>query len=327
MKYALAYISIGIVVVVLCEGLNAQNASQVTGPMPTHALPDFSVPPRAAAPSLDINVPPPPESPIVRRRLGQSRSRADDAPLPRVFRRPGEGSPLAGQWSITNPHGTMTHAWERERWEDGYSAHREHTWIAPDGTPLQSQQFDNTLTDPNSYQRQRTITLRDGRTIQHRFTQVGEGETFQTEHSFSGPNGQTWTRQHTWSLGSDDSPAPPNVPAPDAPMAFNPLGGIVQGSANPGRPADSLPAKRLGQSRSQRGLDNSAPPVPRPSGFTLGASGWRGWSTVGQGPSSRLSRPPEPTPSLGKRLRAESADAEHPGRLRFSTLPRLHGKR
>lgn len=332
MRYAKwqVYISIGIAIVALCGALKAQDASPTPAPTPTQALPDIPAPAGDVVPSLDINVPPPPDSPHGRRRLGPNRSRPEEgSPSPRVFPRPGDASPLSGQWSITNPHGTMTHTWQTERSEDGYSLHREHTWTAPDGTPLRSQEFDTTVTGPNNYQRQRTITLRDGRTIQHSFTRSWDGETFQSEHTFSGPNGQTWTHQHTWTPGADEAPAPPGEPVPPvptAPPAQGP-GGVVQGPPGEGQPPSSPPGRRLGQLNRQGGSDVAAPPASRPSGFTLGASGWRGWSTAGQSPASRLSRPPETAPSLGKRFRTESPNSDRPGLLRPSTLPRPRGKR
>lgn len=322
------YISIGIALVGLCQSLKAQDASQAPSVPPPQDLPSVTVPSGAPAPNLDINVPQPPDSSLGRRRLGQNRLRPGDSASPRVFRRPGDGSPLSGQWSISNPQGTMTHAWETERLEDGYSLHREHTWTAPDGTFLRSQQSEITVSDPNNYQRQRTITLRDGRTIQHSWTRSWDGETFQTEHTFSGPNGQSWSRQHTWTPGSDEAPAPASVTAPASPIPPGQASGVAQGPPSEHPPANGQPGKRLGQSTGQGPSGNAMgnPSTSRPWGFTLGASGWRGWSSAGQGPASRLSRPSEMAPSLGKRLRVESPQSERPGLARPSTLPRPRGK-
>lgn len=302
-----------------------------------------------AAPNLEINVPPPPDSPVRRGRLGHHRTRSEDSPAgskkilgatrvtgqpspsedvpaPRVFPPPGAATPWSGQWSITNPHGTMTHSWEQSRSEDGYSFHREHIWTAPDGTLLRGQQFDVTGTDPNNYQRERTITLRDGRTIQHSYTRSWDGQTLETEQSFSGPNGQSWTRQHTWAPDSDAAPQPPSLTGSAASVPQGPSAGPVQKPPIESPPPDTLPGKRLGLLKNSGGTERATLPATRPSGFTLGASGWRGWNTPGLGPATRPSRPPESTPSLGKRLRAESPNAERPGSLRPSILPRPRGK-
>ncbi len=313
------YISIGMAIVGLCAVAHAQEAQAppLDGPAQTPSA--APIPLNDPLPNLEINIPPPPDGVPARRRNAATRSSPQNPPTPRVFTRPGEATPLSDQWTVSTPHGTMTHTLEATPSEDGLSIHRQHAWTAPDGTLLRSQQTDITTTGPNNYQRQRTITLRDGRTVEHTYTRSWDGQTFHTEQSFSGPNGQTWTRERTWTPGAEDAPA---QPTPQLNVTRGPVVGPSPAPA-PTEPTSGPRAMtRLGLGKNARGLGQTNQRAARPWGFTVRALGRGGWTTAGQGPTTRPPTAPEAIPSLAKRLRGESAHLDRPGSSRPSGLPR-----
>jgi len=140
----------------------------------------------------------------------------------------------------------------------------------PDGTPLRQQERTFSGTDPYNWQWENRITLRDGRTIEHTYTQSWDGSTFQSERSFAGPNGQTHNRQRTWTMPSDgglptESAIPTesqlSAPTPETVASPEPEGSLLE-KLNPF-------ASKTKMSRSETSSSLSA---SRPSGFTLGAS-------------------------------------------------------
>jgi|GEM_PF-6165418 len=321
-QLGIEYISIAIALVAFSLGVRAEDASPPTTPASTEG-PSLAPPSGDISPSLEINVPPPPESPLQRRWRERNRLRPNDEPAPKVFPVPGDGTLMERQWTVETPRGTMTQTLEASRSEERYSLHRQHIWTAPDGTLIRSQETDVTASGPNNYQADRTITLRDGRTIEHSYSRSWDGETLHTERSFSGPNGQTWSREHTWTPGSEETPRPDSPPPPSAFQDASPGSGVPAGSQK--ALPEISPGNRFGQRADAGSSQGSGAPAPRPSGFTLGSSG-RGWA-VGHGSPTRPSRPPETTPSLGKRLRVESPTPDRPGALRPSILPRPRGRR
>jgi len=172
------------------------------------------------------------------------------------------------EYNVVNPRGEMTQSWDRTVTEDGFTIRREQTWTAADGTPLRQHESTVTGTDPLNFQRDRTITLKDGRTIEHTYSQSWDGTSLQRERTFTGPNGQT----RTWEQTSPEKP----------------------------------PAKtwKLFGDRSGAEAD-SGPPKTRPSGFTLGSGGHGLWSPSANGSSSRQPGQPDSSPSLLRRLRAQ----------------------
>lgn len=317
--FRMTYISIGIVLVLFSSGLKGQ---EISPPAVSTAGPSVaSGQAGEALPNLEINVPPPTESSAQRRWRERNRFRAEDTSEPRVFPVPGDGTPLSPNWSVTTPRQTRMQVLERSRSEDGYSVHREHTWTAPDGTWIRSHESDVTATGPNNFQRDRVITLRDGRSIEHSFTRSWDGETFNTQRSFSGPNGQTWTREHTWTPGSEEAvpDSRPAVPPQNTPPALRTPPAVPI-------PPEATAGNRFGQRNAAPAARSGSQPAGRPSGFTVGSLGRGGWGP-GKGQATHSLRPPEAAPSLGKRLRIESPNSAHPGALRPSILPRPRGRR
>lgn len=185
---------------------------------------------------------------------------------------PAPGSPTSPtnstyQRSWTNPNGQRTQLYERSVTDNGYSIHREQTWANPDGTPLRQHETTITGTDPYNFQRERMITLRDGRTIEHDYTQTWDGMTLQRERTFSGPNGQThnFQFQQQWAAPSDGSQptTPPTVPTvPEQPVS-PPVASTPETFGAPEASAET---------RTTDGVKPTRSKMHRPSGFTLGAS-------------------------------------------------------
>jgi len=175
---------------------------------------------------------------------------------------------------VTTPHGQMTQSWEGSKTDEGYSLSRQQTWTTPDGTLLREHEASITGSDPLNFERQKTITLRDGRTIEHTYSQSWDGQTLQRERTFSGPNGQTRTSQQTLSWDGQGDP---------------PEGGQPTMSGTPAAPA----------------AEGSRPPESRPRGFTLGSSAKGNWGASGNGAARRQAGEPESTPVKARRTRTE----------------------
>lgn len=185
--------------------------------------------------------------------------------------------------SWTNPQGQHTQLYERSVTDNGYSIHREQTWTNPDGTPLRQHETTITRTDPHNFQREKVITLRDGRTIEHGYTQSWDGTTLQRERTFSGPNGQTHSLQQSWTVPSDGSqpttppatPTEPGVPEQPAsqPVADLPeMAGSTEGSLETNRTTLEKLNPFASKTTTTDGSKPSRSRMTRPSGFTLGAS-------------------------------------------------------
>ncbi len=204
---------------------------------------------------------------------------ADEAP--RWTPNPDESGTQHREHTVTLPQGQMTQSWDRSVTEDGYSTRREQTWSGPDGTPIREHESTITGTDPLNFEREKTITLKDGRTIEHSTSQSWDGTTLERERTFTGPNGQTRTSEQTWTrnpqtgdlerlpplsaprAGVTDGPPPPSAATPPIstshPDKSTERGGIL-GKWNP-----------FGKQPAQS--EESGPSPRRPSGFTLGSSG------------------------------------------------------
>ncbi len=176
--------------------------------------------------------------------------------------------------TVTTPRGQMTHTWEGSKTDAGYSLSRQQTWTTPDGTLLRQHEASITGTDPLNFEREKTITLRDGRTIEHTYSQSWDGQTLQRERTFTGPNGQTRTNQQTLSRDGEGDPPDGNQPTMS------------------GTPA-SPPAEGL------------RPPEMRPRGFTLGSSARGNWGSAGNGAARRQASEPESAPVKARRTRME----------------------
>jgi len=124
-----------------------------------------------------------------------------------------------------------------------------------------------TGTDPRNFERQKTITLRDGRTVEHTYSQSWDGTTLQRDRTFNGPNGQTHEFHQTWTAGTEGT-------APASP-AVSPAAGAL----------DSPVASR----------DASRPKMTRPTGFTMGAKARGSWG----GADRSLTQPKPGRPEIG----------------------------
>ncbi len=131
---------------------------------------------------------------------------------------------------VTNPRGEMTQTWERLNTEEGYEYRRSQVWLKPDGTPLRQHERTMAGTDPYNYTREHTITLPDGRTINHSQVRTWDGTDGSMERSFAGPNGQTRESVRSWTpnepiAGEMVSMPEPVQPATVAPATPQPTGG------------------------------------------------------------------------------------------------------
>jgi hypothetical protein len=143
---------------------------------------------------------------------------------------------------------------------------REHAVTTPHGQI--------TGTDPLNFERQKTITLRDGRTVEHTYSQSWDGQTLERERTFAGPNGQTLSSQQSLSWDGQGDP-------PDG-----------------GQPT-------MSRTPATTGGEGSRPPVSRPKGFTLGSSARGNWGASGNGVVRRQAGEPESAPVKARRTRTE----------------------
>ncbi len=292
------YITICSTVMIFSTLSRAEDSFQGTPPIAPPAVtpvPAMDWVPSPASESGGVQAPTPP---LTWRWQAPYRSGRGVPVAPRTAELPTNGTPRTDQRTVTTPHGTMTQTWEASNAEGVYTFRREHRWTAPDGTPIRSQETTMTATGPGNVQRERIVTLRDGRTMDHSYTQTWDGQTLQTERSFLGPNGQAWSRENTWTQGPDGTLVPTSPSNPPAPEGR----GAVPGRAGAGVRAH------------------------RSSGFTLGSSA-RNPSVEPRGMSQRPPRAPDTTPSLAKRLRWGAPHPDRPAPLPRSTPPRTHGRR
>ncbi len=117
-----------------------------------------------------------------------------------------DGSTLQREHLVTTPNGQMTQSWVRSTSEQGFELRREQTWTNPDGTPLREHESTLTGTDPRNFQWDKSVTLRDGRTVEHSYSQTWDGTTLTSERTFTGPNGQTHTSEREWTAPSEPKP-------------------------------------------------------------------------------------------------------------------------
>ncbi|NQU21422.1 MAG: hypothetical protein HQ567_09075 [Candidatus Nealsonbacteria bacterium] len=114
------------------------------------------------------------------------------------YRSSEDGNQAYREHVVTDPRREMVQSWERSVTDDGYTYRRQHVWTNPDGTPLRSHDWTTAGTDPNNYERSRTMVLRDGRTLSRTDTRAWDGTQGTREQTMIGPNGQTRTFQRAW---------------------------------------------------------------------------------------------------------------------------------
>jgi len=136
-----------------------------------------------------------------------------------------DGSQTYREHVVTTPRQEMLQSWERSVTDDGYTYRRQHIWTNPDGTPIRSHQWSTIGTDPNNYERSRTMVLRDGRTISKVDTRTWDGTQGTHERTMIGPNGQTRTFQHAWTPdGQEPDGATTNPPSMTGHIPSDPRG-------------------------------------------------------------------------------------------------------
>ena len=186
---------------------------------------------------------------------------------------------------VNNPRGEMAHARERVRTDEGFQYRRSQTWTGPDGTPIRQHEHTLSGTDPHNYTREHSLTLPDGRTIEHTHVRSWDGAEGTMERSFVGPNGQTQHLQRSW---SPDEPA--GEPAANMAASREPSG---PPPATPPSPSD--PPARGGWLRNINPFSRGGQPTgaaaaaaaPR-RGFTIGTA------NAGAAGPSQSNRPAPP---------------------------------
>lgn len=187
---------------------------------------------------------------------------------------PADGS-VSMPHSVTTGHGAMTQSRGWSQTDGTYSYTHQQTWTNPDGSLLRQHERSVTGTDPYNYQREQTITLRDGRTINHTQSRTWDGTTGTMERTFSGPNGQTRSMERPWSpeefFETENTPAPTASDLPPPPE-FSP-------AMAPGSPSDAIDSDGKAKKPSWLSKWNpfakwgkSSEPRASRSGFTVGSS-------------------------------------------------------
>jgi|GEM_PF-2286688 len=173
---------------------------------------------------------------------------------------------------VTNPRGEMTQTWERVNTEDGYEYRRSQVWLNPDGTPLRQHERTMAGTDPYNYTREHTITLPDGRTINHSQVRTWDGTDGTMERSFAGPNGQARESVRGWTPDEPIAGQMASMPEPVVPSAV-----AVTTSPSTTAPAASQPTEQLSwwqkmnpfRKQGNQTAGSAAASAPR-QGFTVG---------------------------------------------------------
>lgn len=186
---------------------------------------------------------------------------------------PADGS-VSMPHSVTTGHGAMTQSRGWSQTDGTYSYTHQQTWTNPDGSLLRQHERTVTGTDPYNYQREQTITLRDGRAINHSQTRTWDGTTGTMERTFSGPNGQTRSMERPWSpeefFQTENAPAAvaSDLPPPEFSPAMAPesLSDAIDSDGKAKKPSwlsKWNPFAKWGK---------SSEPRSSRSGFTVGSS-------------------------------------------------------
>lgn len=140
------------------------------------------------------------------------------------YRSTEDGSQTYREHVVTNPRREMVQSWERSVTDDGYTYRRQHVWTDPEGTLLRSHEWSMIGTDPNNYERSRTMVLRDGRTLSKTDTRTWDGTQGTREQTMIGPNGQTRNSLHEWAPdGQVTDGQTTNIPSPPKPSFWSKL--------------------------------------------------------------------------------------------------------
>ncbi len=181
---------------VLLLFVSAASAQQAVEPSPTGDQPPALTDPTLSPTAAEPNQPAPELIPWDYERT--QANQAGTVSSTHRYRSTEDGSQTYREHVVINPRGEMVQSWERSVTDDGYTYRRQHVWTNPDGTTLRSHEWSMIGTDPNNYERTRTMVLRDGRTLSKTDTRTWDGTQGTRERTMIGPNGQTRTFQHEW---------------------------------------------------------------------------------------------------------------------------------
>jgi hypothetical protein len=195
---------------------------------------------------------------------------------------------------VTNPRGEMIQTWERGNTEDGYEYRRSQVWTNPDGTSLRQHERTMAGTDPYNYTREHSITLPDGRTINHSQVRTWDGTDGTLERSFTGPNGQTRESVRSWT--------------PDEPIA-----GQMASTPEPVQPATVAPATPQ---------PTAGPPASQP---TEQFSWWQKLNPFRQKGNPTAGSAAASAPRRGFTVGTPSSNSARPSSLNSGDHPSVHG--
>jgi len=202
-----------------------------------------------------------------------------------------DGSRRTREHSLTNSLGEMLQRWERLTTEDGHTYRHDQTWTDPEGNLLRQHQMTTIRNNPYNSQRQKSMTLPDGRTLNMTRTRTWDGETGSMERTFAGPNGQYRSIQRPWSPEHD--PIDGQHTTATSRIRTRQSIGQPAGGTQTSQGTSSL-AER---SQSKHGLFSRFNPFAskgtpswgsnrrssRPSGFTVGSAAGGPWGASRQG--------------------------------------------
>ena len=219
-------------------------------PQPVPILTDPAVPP--TAPALD----PPVFEPIPWDYERTQANQAGTVGSTHRYRSTEDGSQTYREHVVTNPRREMVQSWERSVTDDGYTYRRQHVWTNPDGTPLRAQQWTTTGTDPNNFERSRTMVLRHGRTLSRTDTRTWDGTQATDGSSIEG-----------------QTPDGPQIFSSTAPLQTPPSAIAAQPQPEPSFWSKLNPfAKKPRADTSTATTRVASSPAPR-RGFTVGSHG------------------------------------------------------
>ncbi len=303
-------------------GTGAWAVAQEAGPT---LPPEYGAPPVVAATPDPAT---PPRGPAPKPGWAHFRWPWQKAPAGDDTQPPSEPREFSREHVVATPDGQHTQTWQGTSGPQGYEFQRSHVWTTPEGETIRSHEMGVTGTDPYNYQVQKEHVFRDGRTMEHTYTQTRDGTTIERERTFSGPNGQQRTQEQSraWDGQSPfpegQTPPPPSLDPPPAPPSSVAVSPPTAPPAEPDKPKRGwLGHLNPASKRSTPGLA-TAPATGRPSGFSLGSSTRSGWGAA----RSDLARRTAPAQSNAQRQwrqeRVRTAERPTP-----PTPPRPHEPR
>jgi hypothetical protein len=234
------------------------------------------------------------------------------------------GETMLREHSVTNPSGQHIQTWQRSTGEEGFNWTRSHQFFAPDGTPIREHEMTRSGGDPYNFSREKSMTFRDGRTLNMTQTRTWDGTSGTMERTFTGPNGQTRDFQRPWTP-EDEPVEPPPVSLrerlrlrmmADAPATYPETPDVQPPVLEPAKRKWGFLEKleKLNPFRATGGQawgwKSSSDTRPPRAGFTIGSAGHGNPNRAPHGLTKK--QPGQPEPNLNRMRTKYQIKNQHP---------------